>query len=226
MSNHKSVENLAGLKFGRLLVDSEAARNPCGRTRWNCTCACGKRVIVRSCHLKSGHTVSCGCWKIEVEKQIHLTHGKSYSFEYGVWAGMIKRCTKPKEKNYKWYGGRGITVCDRWRSSFMAFYQDMGAAPSRRHSIDRKNVDGNYEPTNCRWATQTEQSRNSRNRCTNKTGVRGVYFHKGHKTYVATIRAGGRQVTLGESQSLDEAAVMRKQGEALHWCPQKDRETA
>jgi hypothetical protein len=89
-------------------------------------------------------------------------HGGSGSFEHRVWRGMISRCEIPSATGYKRYGGRGIAVCDRWRNSFSAFFDDMGAAPSLKHSIERNRLDGNYEPDNCRWATRKEQHRNTR----------------------------------------------------------------
>jgi hypothetical protein len=90
------------------------------------------------------------------------THGKSHTAESRVWKGMIQRCTNPKRRGWERYGGRGITVCERWRASFADFLADMGARPSPKHSIDRIDNDGHYEPANCRWATKHEQGSNTR----------------------------------------------------------------
>jgi hypothetical protein len=92
-----------------------------------------------------------------------VTHGASYGPEYGAWKGIKRRCFNPKARNYRDYGGRGITMCQRWRDSFAAFFADVGPRPSADHSVERVNNDGHYEPDNVRWATQAEQSRNRRN---------------------------------------------------------------
>lgn len=95
------------------------------------------------------------------ENNSNYRHGRCYSKEYSIWSAMKKRCKNPKNKAYKYYGERGIAVCERWLS-FDNFYSDMGAIPSEKHSIDRIDVNGNYEPSNCKWATQSEQVRNRR----------------------------------------------------------------
>lgn len=118
--------------------------------------------------LRSGHTQSCGCYFLEVCHERNLTHGATregrFSPEYQSWVGMIARCENPRKQHWAHYGGRGIRVCARWRKSFEAFFADMGRKPAPNHSIDRIDVDGNYEPGNCRWATQAEQIKNRRPR--------------------------------------------------------------
>jgi hypothetical protein len=111
--------------------------------------------------LKRGWTQSCGCLQKDRAKD-NAKHGKTGSPEYHAWSAMIQRCTNPKTKQYKDYGGRGIRVCQKWKCSFESFYADMGPRPSKAHSIDRKDNDGNYEPGNCRWATEREQKMNTR----------------------------------------------------------------
>lgn len=168
-------QDYVGMKFGKLTVSSEAEpkiRKDRGTRvrRVICLCACGSEATVAVPDLKSGNTVSCGCHKIETTKKTNTTHGRSISVgrggkatpEYHSWRGMIDRCENERHISYPLYGARGIKVCDRWRNSFEAFLTDMGEKPSKAHSIDRENGDGNYVPENCRWATGKEQFANSR----------------------------------------------------------------
>lgn len=168
-------EDLSGRQFGRLTASSFAGRVS-GRTLWKCVCDCGKAVVVEASSMKNGHTKSCGCRQREDAAARFLKHGKSYGPEYRAWAGLAQRCTNAGNPNYHEYGGRGITVCERWHNSFVAFFNDMGPRPSKRHSLDRKDNDKGYwcgkaecsecgplgrEP-NCRWATKSEQQWNKR----------------------------------------------------------------
>jgi hypothetical protein len=155
-----SKRNLLGQKFTRLTVISEnPTRNIFGRIRWDCICDCGNKTVVTSYRLTSGHTRSCGCLQIEVR----TIHGMSCMPEYNLWYSMVKRCINPNDHAYHNYGGRGITVCDRWLNSFEAFCQDMGPRPSPDHSIERKENDKGYYKNNCKWATKIEQANNRRN---------------------------------------------------------------
>lgn len=159
-----------GQRYGRLVVTAPAAPaiEPSGRSRakWSCLCDCGHRCDVRGSDLHSGRTRSCGCLFAEKSPYFTRTHGETADHrptpEYRAWAGMIKRCENSHDGAFIHYGGRGITVCDRWRDSFENFLADMGRRPSSRHSIDRRDNDGNYEPDNCRWATKRQQSVNKR----------------------------------------------------------------
>jgi hypothetical protein len=154
--------NLSGKIYGRLTVISRAENK--GRyVAWNCLCECGKKKIVPAFHLKDGHTKSCGCYLVEFAGNLKRTHSDNRSKEHQTWNGIKKRCLNPNEPAYKHYGARGITVCDRWLESYSNFLSDMGRAPSKRHSIDRINTNGNYEASNCRWATPKEQANNKRN---------------------------------------------------------------
>jgi hypothetical protein len=129
-----------------------------------CKCVCGKEIITQRHRLVSGHTKSCGCVKGDCGRKISHGHwrGNKPTPEWLAWTSMKRRCYNKNHKDYKYWGAMGVIVCDRWLESFENFYKDMGDRPSEKHSIDRINPFGNYEPTNCRWATTTEQSLNKR----------------------------------------------------------------
>jgi hypothetical protein len=148
--------DLAGKTFALLTAVSDCGSNKFGKRLWLCKCMCGTEVTVVGAHLVSGNTTSCGC-------QNHKpTHGGSYDAEYRVWHLMRQRCHNPNNTNYRSYGARGITVCERWRYSFQAFIDDMGRRPGRGFQIDRIDNDRGYEPSNCRWATRKQNTRNMR----------------------------------------------------------------
>jgi hypothetical protein len=170
----KWCEDLSGRKYGRWTVKTPAPRLN-NRTRWFCVCDCGAETTVASCHLKSGKSASCGCLKAEQTAKRVKKHGYSQNDprgEYRIWMQMIGRCHGKGNTSFRLYGARGIAVCERWRADFTNFIADMGPRPTPQHSIDRIDSNGNYEPSNCRWATHIEQARNtSRNRMVSVNGV-------------------------------------------------------
>lgn len=151
------VFDLTGQRFGRLTAIKYAKRG-----RWLCKCECGNQKLVRTEGLRRGTSRSCGCLANELLSKRTRTHGRSKTPMWHVWLSMRQRCENPKHQAYENYGGRGIKVCDRWSSSFENFVEDMGERPSDKHSIDRINNDGNYEPGNCRWVERIEQEHNKR----------------------------------------------------------------
>ncbi len=152
-----------GERFGRLVVIERATSSPKG-ARWICRCDCGNSHLVSASNLRSGSVRSCGCFLRENRSQFATTHGRTKTSEYVIWRTMRARCQNPRRPEYHRYGGRGISVCERWSSSFEKFFADMGPRPSAAHSLDRRDNDGNYEPDNCRWATPQEQY-NNRSSC-------------------------------------------------------------
>ena len=152
--------DITGKQFGRLTVISRVENNKFGQVMWDCVCTCGKRTTVSGGHLKIGQTKSCGCLQKELLSKAKKIHGQTGNKTYKSWSGMRERCYNPNNKIYKYYGGRGITICKRW-DKFENFYSDMGDRPERM-SIERTNNNKGYSPDNCKWATQKEQVRNTR----------------------------------------------------------------
>ena len=159
--------DMTGKRYGRLVaIERDGSVE---LSFWKCVCDCGYIGTFHGQNLRSGYTKSCGCLHREI---VATAGGASNTPEYETWWHMILRCHDEKQTGYRRYGGRGISVCDSWRNSFDAFFADMGPRPSDKHSIDRIDNDGNYEPSNCRWATKKEQSRNTR--CNHHVTINGT----------------------------------------------------
>lgn len=158
--------DITGEVFGRLTVTQFYGISKSAHALWICRCSCGTVKVVGASNLFTGKTTSCGCVQRERSAAAKITHGESgprSSPEYTAWVGMAARCYNPRTTNYKYWGGSGVTVCDRWRTSFPNFLADVGRRPSKSHSVDRyPNNEGNYEPGNVRWATPDQQCMNRR----------------------------------------------------------------
>jgi hypothetical protein len=201
-----------GDRYGRLVVQAKGDWRQATRQRfrlWACQCDCGNDTQVLPGKLSSGRTKSCGCLSSETTAQRNTIHGDArrgrITPEWRAWTKMKERCFDSNCEMFPFYGGRGITVCDRWIGGFENFLSDMGRKPSRLHSLDRIDGDGNYEPGNCRWATTTTQVRNRSN--TRMVEFRGRVMPLGEACAIAGVPYNKARQRIARDGMTVEAAL-------------------
>lgn len=186
----KRAIDMTGQRFGSLVAVGPVGSCSSGDIKWSFQCDCGDLFACNGYVVRSGKRAMCPtCTKKKLSEE-GLTHGMANSPEYMTWTDMKTRCLNPNSTGYKNYGGRGISVCERWMNDFQSFLDDMGRKPSKDHSIDRIDHDGDYEPSNCRWATITEQANNKRTTvCINGTPIAEIARATGMKHSTLYYRA-------------------------------------
>ncbi len=202
-----------GKKFDKLTIIGKLPKEGTNNYRL-CKCDCGnpETLKVSMANLDRNHTTSCGCNFLEVV----TTHGKTKSKEYRSRHDMFSRCLDVKHPGYSDYGGKGITICERWLESFENFYEDLGNCPEGM-SLDRIDPSGDYCPENCRWATLSMQSYNTKMKYTNTSGRTGVYWSERDSRWKAQIGYQGRVIYLGQSTSFDVVAKLREDAEIKYY---------
>ncbi len=217
-----AVKNRIGQVYGQLTVVAAAAPDKRGNRQFLCRCSCSRMTTVAGSSLGSGNTKSCGCLSVATVVARSTRHGcasrHAQTPEYRIWQAMWARCSNTRKHVRVDYAGRGITVCESWKS-FETFLADMGPIPSPKHSIDRVNNDANYEPANCRWATRSQQSRNRRMLATNSSGVTGVSWNKRLSKWSATISGVPHgESHLGYFDNIEAAAITYSAARAERDC--------
>lgn len=203
--------------FSRMTVVKEPF-NINGRKVVECLCSCGVVKIVRVDGLQGGTTNSCGCYRLDKLREKTVTHGATNTKTYSVWEGMLQRCNNPKSSGYPNYGGRGITICNRWlgETGFENFLKDMGEKP-KYLTLDRIDVNGNYSQENCRWADVSLQSFNTRLSSNNTSGRTGVSWDKTKRKWSSYIMKDRKKIHLGRYDTLEDAILAREKGELKYF---------
>ena len=197
-----------GERLGKLTVIEYLGNTEEGRHMWRCICDCGDERIADVSTLRSRKDIAC---------KYCGYHKKSDTPEYRSWWGMKRRCTNPDDDRYSDYGGRNIEVCERWLNSFENFLEDMGEKPSSDMSLDRIDTNGNYEPSNCRWATDSVQMRNRRLLPSNTSGTSGVDYDNWENAWRARITVDGDRFLVGHYSNKEDAVRARKAAEVKYW---------
>jgi hypothetical protein len=204
--NMSKFVDLTGQRFGRLTVlfrDDFIKKDGKKETAFICKCDCGKTIKILAYNLKSGHTQSCGCKSLENRIKARITHHHTGTRLYRIWRNMRTRCENPNDYHFKFYGERGIAVCNEWQT-FEPFYEwAMTNGYCDNLTIDRINNDGNYEPNNCRWVTQREQSNNTRKK--RLLTYNGVTLSMADWAYIFDIRPISLAYRLNHGWSIDKA---------------------
>lgn len=216
------IDRTGEVHNGITFVKTTGSRAEDGAVVWELRCHCGA-IFNRSAEkIIKGNTKSCGCTRYDKvkragEEATTRIHGESYSRLYGIWAMMLQRCNNPNHTSYHNYGGRGIEVCEEW-GEYLPFRDwALKNGYSDELTIDRIEVNGNYESNNCRWVSHTIQNRNQRLSTKNTSGIRGVTFCKKSKKWIARIKVNKKSIGLGYYTLKKDAALARKQGEKVYW---------
>ncbi len=183
--------DLTGQKFGRLTVLEKVGKKN-RQVTWNCICDCGRKCVVTGDKLRNGNTKSCGCFHKERIKKVNTKHGqntsKGQTLIYKIWANMMSRCYNSNHSSYPYYGGRNIQVCERWWE-FQNFYRDVGKYRPKNMTLERIDNNEDYKPSNCKWASMQEQSRNTR--------TKGYCWRKDIQKWQASITVNYQNIYLG-----------------------------
>lgn len=196
-------------RYGKLVALRFVKTDASKRTLWEFKCDCGNTIIKRLGDVRTGDTKSCGCLHRKTLSEEGSMHKKINPRTYQAWNDMKQRCLNPNRTNFKNYGLRGITVCERWINSYENFVNDMGEAPLN-YSLERVNNDGNYNPDNCKWATRSEQNHNKRLRSDNNSGLRGIHQRKSGKWRV-NIKHLGKVIYNKTFDTIEQAAIARNE---------------
>ena len=203
---------MIGVKYNKLTAIKELGTNKSRHKMYLFKCECGNDKVATAINVRANRVKSCGC--------LSKKHGKCGTEIYSVWTGMKSRCYYEKNENYINYGARGIKVCERWKSSFINFYEDMGDKPSAKHQLDRIDNDGDYDPFNCRWVTPSENCLNRRNK-ENKTGFKNIKVTPYGAYRARIVREGCERISLTRLDINDALKIRDQYIEEYNKNPQK-----